>query len=398
MELSKRLARVQPSATLSINAKAQQLRREGVRVVNFAVGEPDFDTPAHVKQAAVQALHFDRTRYTPVSGIPELKQAVCDWIRDFYGLNYSPSSVLVSCGGKHAIYNVLQAILNPGDEVIIPAPYWVSYPEMVALCDGVPVIVDCDFEKDYKLTPALLENAITDKTRLVILNSPSNPTGCYYDRDELVELVAVLNKHPHVTVLSDDIYSHILFNNRKWVNVAMVDETMLPRTVIIQAVSKTYAMTGWRIGFAVGPEEIISAASTVQSQSTSNPCSIAQWAAIAALRGDQTCVARMAEEFENRCQYLVERLRQIPGVKCVEPQGAFYAFPDVSAFYGKKYDGIVVRNSVEMAEYLIDKANVAVVPGSAFGNDRCIRLSFALSWNELEEGLNRIDTALKALR
>lgn len=398
MELSRKLGKIQPSATLSISAKAQRLKQMGVRVINFAVGEPDFDTPHHIKQAAIQALNRDCTRYTPVNGITELRQAVCDWIAKLYGLTYSTSSVLVSCGGKQAIFNVLQAVLNPGDEVIIPSPCWVSYPDMVSLCDGVPVIVPCDYEHEYKLTANVLENAITEKSRVLILNSPSNPSGVYYARDELSEITHVLRNYPNIVVLSDDIYSHILFGGRKWVNIAMVDESLVERTVIVQAVSKTYAMTGWRIGFAIGPRDIISAALAIQSQSTSNPCSIAQWASVAALMGDQSCVRKMVEEFEHRAKYIVKRLKEIPGVRCLDPQGAFYVFPDVSAFYGMCCEGRRINSSIEMAEYLMDKANIAVVPGDAFGNDNCIRLSFALSQREIGRGLDRLRNALEALR
>ncbi len=398
MRFADRVLNIKPSATLSINAKAQKLRQMGVKVINFAVGEPDFDTPYHIKQAAVDALKKGFTRYTPASGIVELKEAVCEWIKKYYNLHYLNHNVLVSCGGKHAIFNVMQAILNPGDEVIIPSPYWVSYPDMVIMSGGVPVIVPCPIENGYKLTPGILKDAIGEKTRILILNSPSNPTGVHYSRRELEGIIEVIKVKHDLIIISDDIYSRILFGNNEWANIVMVDTEMADRTVIIQAVSKTYAMTGWRIGFAIGNEELISMASKVQSQSTSNPCSIAQWAAVEALRGDQSCVDEMTEKFEERANYVVQKLRSIDGIKLVEPQGAFYAFPDLSEYYGKKHGSKQINNSTDMADYLMEHAHIAVVPGIAFGEDRCVRFSFALSERELEEGLNRFEEALKNLR
>ncbi len=401
MKLSKRVMDIRPSATLSINAKAQELKKKGIKIISFAVGEPDFETPTNAKQMATQAILRNQTRYTPVAGIEELKEAVCAWISRHYGLRYDSTNVLVSCGGKHALYNVLQAIIDPGDEVIIPSPYWVSYPDMVLLCGGVPVMVPCSSAQGYKISPEALEGAITSKTRAIILNSPSNPTGVHYRREELRELAQVLSRYEDIVVISDDIYSSILFNGEEWVNIAMVDPSMRERTVIIHGVSKTYAMTGWRIGYAVGERVLINAASKIQSQSTSNPCAIAQWAALAALRGDDTEEREMARSFERRCRYVVARLRSIEGVSCVEPQGAFYVFPDVSSFYGRntgKDDGKSIVDSVSLAEYLMDAAHIAVVPGVAFGNDRCVRLSYALSDQDLGEGLSRLETALRALR
>lgn len=397
MKLARRISEVRPSATLSINAKAQELRKKGIKVVSFAVGEPDFPTPVHVKQMAIQAVIRNQTRYTPASGIQELKEAVCRWIERDYKVTYNPSNILISCGGKHALYNVFQAILDPGDEVLIPAPYWVSYPDIVVLAGGVPSIVATNFEDNYKLTPQLLRSAISKNTKAIIINSPSNPTGAYYQKSELKEIAKVLKDYPDVWIISDDIYSHILFNGAEWANIVMVEPSFKDRTVIIHGVSKSYAMTGWRIGFAIGPEELVKAASKIQSQSTSNPCSIAQWASLAALLGDQSEVKRMAKSFASRCAYISERLRSIPGIRFVEPQGAFYIFPDVSAFYGKSYKSRVINDSLGMADYLMDEAHIAVVPGIAFGDDRCIRLSYALSLKDLEEGCNRLSHALNAL-
>ncbi|MEJ5299366.1 MAG: pyridoxal phosphate-dependent aminotransferase [Thermodesulforhabdaceae bacterium] len=398
MKLAKRVSEIRPSATLSINAKAQELRKKGIKVISFAVGEPDFNTPLNVKQMAIQAVVRNQSRYTPASGMEALKEAVCLWVENNYGLRYSPSNVLISCGGKHALYNVFQAILDPGDEVLIPAPYWVSYPDMVVLAGGVPSIAYTSFDDKYKITPELLRKSITEKTKALIINSPSNPTGVHYSEDELRALAKVLLDYPDLWIISDDIYSHILFNGNKWTNIVMVEPSLKERTVIIHGVSKTYAMTGWRIGFAIGSKELIKAASNIQSQSTSNPCSIAQWASLAALLGDQSDVKVMVKSFESRCGYVMERLKAISGVRFVEPQGAFYIFPDVSAFYGRSFEDGKIKDSASMANYLMDKAHIAVVPGIEFGDDRCIRLSYALSMKDLEEGCNRLKTALEALR
>lgn len=398
MKLAKRISEVRPSATLSINAKAQDLRKKGVKVISFAVGEPDFYTPGHVKQMAIQAIMRNQTRYTPASGMQELKEAVCQWVQKYYGLEYKPSNVLISCGGKHALYNVFQAILDPGDEVLIPAPYWVSYPDMVVLAGGTSSIVQTSFDEGYKLTPELLKQSITSRTKAIIINSPSNPTGVYYRKDELRKIADVLMGYPDLWIISDDIYSHILFNSAEWANIVVAEPALKDRTVIIHGVSKTYAMTGWRIGFAIGSDEIIKAMSKLQSQSTSNPCSIAQWASLAALIGDQSDVKLMAKSFESRCAYVMDRLRAIPGIRFIEPQGAFYIFPDVSAFYGKNYGTRTIKDSLSMADYLMEEAHIAVVPGVEFGNDRCIRLSYALSMKDLEEGCNRLEAALRSLK
>ncbi len=397
MELSRRVSSISSSATLTINAKAQELKKRGVKVISFAVGEPDFETPEHIKQMAIQAVLRNQNRYTPVGGILELREAVCSWVKANYGLDYKPEEVMVSCGGKQAIYNVLQAIINPGDEVIIPSPYWVSYPDMVILAGGVPKFLECPAEDSYKLKPEALEKAITPETKAIIINSPSNPTGVHYKRDELKEIAEVLKKNSHLFIISDDIYSSILFSGNEWINVVMVEEELRDRTIIIHGVSKTYAMTGWRIGYAIAHRDIIKAATKIQSQSTSNPCSIAQWASVAALTGDQSMVRGMVESFQRRCKYVMERLNNIEGIKFVEPQGAFYIFPDVSSFYGKRYGSYFVRDSLSMCEYLMDEAHVAAVPGSAFGDDKSIRLSYAISVRDLEEGLDRIERALKNL-
>lgn len=394
MKLAQRVGRIQPSATLTINAKAKALKEQGVHVVNFGVGEPDFDTPLHIREAAVKAIHEGHTRYTAVGGINELKDAVCKVIQDDYGLAYGRENVLVSCGGKHALYNLFQAVLDAGDEVIIPSPYWVSYPDMVALADATPVFVACSEGHGFKLWPDELEKAITPKTRMIILNSPSNPTGVHYSRDELLGLARVLRRHDDIMIVSDDIYYRILFRGHEWLNLAMLDDQLRARTFIVNGVSKTYCMTGWRIGYVIGDAQAIKAATKIQSQSTSNPSSIAQWAGVAALMDDQKEVAEMVGAFEGRCRYVLDRLSGISGVTCPPPAGAFYVFPNFSAYYGKKAGDRVIANSLDLADYLMEVAHVAVVPGSAFGEDRCIRLSYALSLEDLKEGFDRISEAV----
>ncbi|GLI33995.1 pyridoxal phosphate-dependent aminotransferase [Desulforhabdus amnigena] len=397
MKLAQRVARIQPSATLAINAKARRLKKQGVHIVNFGVGEPDFDTPLHIQEAAINAIKDGQTRYTPVSGIDELKDAICYVIRNDYGLSYARENVLVSCGGKHAIYNLLQALLDPGDEVIIPSPYWVSYPEMVSLIGGKPVTVPCAEEYGFKLHPDALESAITPRTRLLIINSPSNPTGVHYSRSELAGLAEVLLKHEDVAVITDDIYYRILFDGHEWCNLAMVSEALRDRTFIINGVSKTYCMTGWRIGYVVGNADVIRAATKIQSQSTSNPTSISQWASVAAMRGDQSVVQEMVKVFEQRCRYVLECLSKLPGVTCPTPAGAFYVFPNFSHYYEKKVGDRSIKNSLDLADYLMEIAHVAVVPGSAFGEDHCLRLSYALSMEDLQEGFARVARALENL-
>jgi aspartate aminotransferase len=382
---------------LTINAKAKALKQSGVHIINFGVGEPDFDTPLYIQEAAIQAMRAGQTRYTAVGGIDELKDAVCQVIREDYGLSYGRENVLISCGGKHALYNLFQAVLESGDEVIIPSPYWVSYPDMVQLTGATPVTVACSEAHEFKLLPDELERAITPRTRMFILNSPSNPTGAHYTRAELTALAEVLLKHENVVIVFDDIYYRILFNGQEWVNIAMLNEKLRERTFIANAVSKTYCMTGWRIGYLVGDPEVIRAATKIQGQSTSNPSSIGQWASLAALTGDQTEVRKMAKVFEDRCHYVLSRIAELPGVTCPTPAGAFYVFPNFSSYYGKNVGDLTITNSLDLADYLMEKAHVAVVPGSAFGEDRCIRLSYALSMEDLKEGFDRIAKAMKAL-
>ena len=398
MRLSQRISRIKPSATLSVDAKAKALKRSGVNIINFGVGEPDFETPDHIRDAAVASIRNGQTRYTAVGGIDELKDAICRNIKNDYGITYGRENVMVSCGGKHALYNLFQALLDPGDEVIIPSPYWVSYPDMVRLADARPVIVSCPEKDDFKLKPEVLEKAITPKTRLLILNSPSNPTGKYYNGEDLMGLADVLLRHENVLIVSDDIYYRILFNGHKWANIAMVEEKLRERTFIVNGVSKSYAMTGWRIGYLVGDADAIKATTMVQSQSTSNPSSIAQWASVEALAGDQDNVREMARVFEQRRHRIMERVLDIPGVTCPGPDGAFYVFPNFSAYFGKKAGNRTITGSLDLTDYLMEQAHVAVVPGEAFGEDHCLRFSYALSMEEIERGFDAVKAALQALK
>ncbi len=397
MRLAERVTRIQPSATLAINAKAKALKAKGSHIVNFGVGEPDFGTPEHIQEAAIRAMRDGHTRYTAVGGIDELKDAVREVIQDDYGLSYEREEVLVSCGGKHALYNLFQALLDPGDEVIIPSPFWVSYPDMVVLTGAKPVIVPCPEEAGFKLRPEDLQAGITERTRLLILNSPSNPTGAHYSSAELAALAEVLMPRENVLIVSDDIYYRILFNGQQWANIAMVEPRLRPRTFIVNGVSKTYCMTGWRIGYLLGDAAAIKAATKIQSQSTSNPTSIAQYASVAALREHTGTVREMVKVFQERCGYVMGRLAELPGVTCPRPAGAFYVFPNFSHYYGRKARDRPIRSSLDLADYLMESAHVAVVPGGAFGEDRCLRFSYALSMDDLKEGFDRVARALEAL-
>lgn len=392
-----RMSLVKPSVTLAINAKANELKAQGVAIIGFGSGEPDFGTPAHIQLAAIDAMRAGHTRYTPASGIPALKEAICDSIKKDYGLDYANENVTVSCGGKHALYNLFMALLDEGDEVIIPAPYWVSYPDMTLLAGGKPVIVPCPDTDNFMLKPDTLEAAITERTKILILNTPSNPTGVHYGRDDLKALAEVLLKHPQVIIISDDVYFKILFDGAEWANLSMVEPQLKERTIITNAVSKTYCMTGWRIGWIAAEKEIVAAANKLQSQSTSNPNSIAQYAAIAALTGDQEPLTKMVASFDERRRYVLDRLEAIPGVNCPRPNGAFYVFPNLSAYHGKSFKGQQINGSVDLCAYLMEEAHLAAVPGEAFGDDKCVRFSYVISPEDLEEGFNRLANALGAL-
>ena len=392
MKLSDRVKRIKPSPTLAITARAAQLRAEGKDIIGFGAGEPDFDTPKPVKQAAIKAINDGFTKYTAVAGTAELKQAVINKFSRDNGFDYKPNQILVSVGGKQSFYNLAQALLSEGDEVIIPAPYWVSYPDMVLLADATPVIVACEIEQGFKMTAAQLEAAITPNTRLVVLNSPSNPTGAMYSRDELAALGEVLLKHPQIIVASDDIYEHILLGDKPFCNILMACPQLVDQAIILNGVSKAYSMTGWRIGYAGGPEPLITAMKDIQSQSTSNPTSISQVAAQAALEGDQDFIETMNVSFRERHKFVVDSLNALPGVECLPSDGAFYAFPKMDAAIAAM-EGI--DDDVAFGEYLINEAGVALIPGSAFGAPGYMRLSFATSMDKLKQGMERITTALK---
>lgn len=386
------MARVQPSATGAVLARATELRAEGRDIISLGAGEPDFDTPEAIRQAAVEAIATGATRYTPVDGTAELKTAVCNKFRRENGLEFEVSQVIVTSGAKQALFNLCLALLGPGDEAIVPAPYWVSYPHMVRIAGAEPVIIDAGLEQDFKITPAQLEAALSANTRLLILNSPSNPTGACYTRAELATFGEVLEQWPNVVVAADDIYEHIHWAEEPFVSFAAACSSLAGRTVTTNGVSKAYAMTGWRIGYAAGPEELISVMRTVQSQSTSNPCSISQQAALAALEGDQTPVAEMAAAYRSRHDLVVEALNRLPGVECRPGEGTFYAFPKVTGVL----KSLGLTDDLALTELLLEKANVAVVPGSAFGAPGYIRLSFASSEATLTEALKRIEQVLLA--
>ena len=390
-KLSTRVQAVKPSPTLAVTARAAEMRAAGKDVIGLGAGEPDFDTPDHIKAAAIKAINDGFTKYTPVDGTASLKQAVIDKFKRDNQLDYTPEQILVSCGGKQSFYNLAQALLDPGDEVIIPAPYWVSYPDMVLLAEATPVIVQARAEQKFKITAEQLSAAITDKTRLVVINSPSNPTGMAYSTDELAALGEVLKQHPDIIIATDDMYEHIRWSNEAFVNILNACPELYDRTLVLNGVSKAYSMTGWRIGYAGGPADIIKSMKKIQSQSTSNPTSISQVAAQAALEGDQSCIAEMMVFFKQRHDYVVERLNKMPGIECLPTDGTFYCFPDVSGAI-ESIDGI--SSDVELAEYLIESAGVAIVPGSAFGLDAHARLSIATSMENLEKALDRIEAVL----
>lgn len=383
--LAERLLQVKPSPTLAVGAKATQLQAQGFDVINLGTGEPDFDTPEPIKQAAIAALEAGYTKYTPVDGIPELKQAVRDKFKRDNGLDYALNQILVSVGGKQSFYNLCQAMINDGDEVIIPAPYWVSYPDIVLLAGGRPVILPTTSTARYKITPGQLADAITPKTKLFIINSPSNPSGIAYHFDELKALGEVLRQHPQVMIATDDMYEHILWS-QPFVNILDACPDLFERTIVLNGVSKAYAMTGWRIGYAGGPAPLINAMKTIQSQSTSNPCSIAQYAAVAALNGGDKTIKAMVAEFQQRHNFLVQKLIEIPGIEVIPADGTFYLFPNVQALIQQRG----FANDLEFSSALLDEAGIALVPGSAFGNEGCIRFSFATSMDILEKAMDKL--------
>jgi aspartate aminotransferase len=391
IKLSNRVKAVKPSPTLAITARAAQMRAAGKDIIGLGAGEPDFDTPEHIKAAAVKALADGFTKYTAVDGIPSLKKAIIAKFKNDNGLDYQLNQILVSCGGKQSSYNLTQAMINPGDEVIIPAPFWVSYPDMVLLADGVPVIIETTQEQHFKISPTQLRAAITDKTRLIFINSPSNPSGVAYTLAELTALGDVLKDYPDIIIATDDMYEHILWKQGTFVNILNAHPEFYDRTVVMNGVSKAYSMTGWRIGYAAGPADLIEAMCTIQSQSTSNPTSISQVAAEAALTGDQSFIDRMCTEFKQRHDYVVAELNSIDGVECIETDGTFYVFPNVEKLIARLDN---IKNDLDFSEYLIEHAGVALVPGSAFGCPGHIRISIATSMKNLQGALERIKKAI----
>jgi len=395
--ISKRAKAIKPSPTLAMAAKAKAMKAQGIDVVDFGVGEPDFDTPENVKQAGIKAIQSGFTKYTPAGGTDELKDAVVEKLKKDNGLVYERSQILISCGAKHSLYNIAEAIFDPGDEVIIPSPYWVSYPDQVILNDATPVIVETTEQEGFRISAAKLEKAITSKTKAIVLNSPSNPTGLAYDRKTLEEIAAVAVKHK-IYVISDEIYEKLVYDGFTHISIASLNPEIKELTIVVNGVSKSHAMTGWRIGFAAGPKDVITAMANIQSQSTSNPASISQKAALEALRGPQDFLPVMNAEFDKRRKYMVERLNKMQGVSCMLPVGAFYAFPNVSKLYGKTAGGKTVKNSADLSAYLLESAKVALVSGDSFGADAYIRLSYATSMEIIKKGMDRIEEAVNALQ
>jgi len=392
LDLSQNALQITPSMTLEITAKAKQLKAQGVDVIDFGVGEPDFDTSDYIKEAAIDAIKKGYTKYTPSSGISELKKAVCNKLLKDNSLKYQPEQIVISNGAKHSIYNALCAILNPGDEVIIPVPYWLSYPEMVRLAYGKPVFVKTKAENDFKITAEELKNAITSKTKALILNTPNNPTGSVYTKEELEELAKIIEE-ANIFVISDEIYEKLIYEGSH-ISIASLNEKIKELTILVNGMSKTYAMTGWRIGYTASSLKLAKVMSNIQSHTTSNPNSIAQYASVAALSGDETVIKRMAEEFNKRRVYMVERLNKIKGLKSNNPQGAFYVMVNIDEYIGKEIKGKIIRGSIDFANALIEGANVAVVPALPFGMDNYIRISYATSIENIEKGLNRIEEFL----
>ncbi|HEY3309803.1 MAG TPA: pyridoxal phosphate-dependent aminotransferase [Desulfuromonadaceae bacterium] len=397
MKLADRVNKIQPSPTLAIDAKAKALKAQGVDIIGFGAGEPDFDTPSNIREAGKKAIDAGFTRYMPVGGADDLKDAIIAKMKRDHDLEYTRDEISVACGAKHTLYNISQALIQEGDEVIIPAPYWVSYPDQVVLAGGTPVFIETDEKTLFKIKPDQLEKAITSKTKALILNSPCNPTGTSYSEDELKAIGQVCLKH-NFLIISDDIYERLIYDGLKFANIVQVVPELKPRTVVVNGVSKTYAMTGWRIGYACGPKELMGAMTKMQSQSTSNATSIAQKASVEALNGPQEAVSAMCVEFEKRRSYIVERLNSMPGVSCFKSTGAFYVFPNFSTCYGKKTpNGKLIQNSTDFAAYLLEDAMVALVPGVAFGADKYARLSYAISMENIKKGMDRIEEAIKNL-
>ena len=396
MKLSKLAKNLKPSATLAITAKAKDLKSKGIDIIGFGAGEPDFDTPNNIKSAAKDSIDSGFTKYTAASGIIELKEAIRERISIDYGLSYENKEILVGSGAKHVLYNLFNVLIDEGDEVLIPAPYWVSYPEQVKISGGSPIILHTNQEDGFKITKKQIESRCNENTKILVLNYPSNPTGSTYNYDELSQ-IAEICKEKNLIVISDEIYDKIIYSNEKHISFPQLSEDAKNRTILVNGVSKTYSMTGWRIGYAAGNSEVISAMNNLSGQSTSNPTSISQKAAIEAFSGNQSKVEEMLGEFEVRKEYISSFLNEIEGVECFVPKGAFYVFPDISYYFGKSFKGKEIRNSIEFTDFLLDHAKVAVVPGIEFGSDKHIRISYATSMNDIKEGTKRIKESLQDL-
>lgn len=391
MKVSQRAKKVAPSATLAVTNRAKELKAQGIDVVGFGAGEPDFDTPDYIKDAAIKALKEGKTKYTPASGIPELKAAIAKKLQTENGLNYTPEQVVVNIGGKHSVYEAMQAVLDPGDELLLPAPYWVTYPEAAGLAGATVKVLETDKANSYKVTPEQLKKAITPKTAMLILNSPSNPGGFTYTPDELRALAKVL-EGTDVCVMSDEIYEKLIYGDTKFISFAAVSADAFNRTLTLNGLSKAYSMTGWRLGYTAGPLDVIKAMARLQDHMTSNPVTFAQYAAIAAMGPESAgAIEKMRVEFEKRGRYMADRLRAMKGVECTEPTGAFYCFPDVSSHYGRTIGGLKITGSMDFSKALLEQANVAVVPGLPFGCDKNVRLSFATSMQQITKGLDRME-------
>jgi len=396
MKVSKRAQAVPPSATMAVSSRARELKAQGLDVISFGAGEPDFDTPDYIKDAAIEALKAGRTKYTAAAGITELRTAIAAKLQSENGLKYTPDQVIINIGAKHSVYEAMQAVLDPGDEVILPTPYWVTYPEAAKLAGATPKIVQTDRANSYKITPQQLKDAITEKTAMLLINSPNNPGGFTYTPEELASLAKVL-EGTNVCVLSDEIYEKLIYGNTRFISFASLSDDAYNRTLTINGFSKAFAMTGWRLGYTAGPLEVIKAITRLQSHMTQNPVTFAQYAVIAALNdaGSAAAVEKMRTEFERRGKYMAQRLNSIDGVVCPEPTGAFYCFPDVSSHYGRTINGAKIRTSMDFAKALLEQANVALVPGLPFGCDGNVRLSFACSFEQITKGLDRMEKWLK---
>lgn len=397
--IAKRISKLKPSPTLAVTQKAGELKASGVDIIGLGAGEPDFDTPHNIKEYAKKAIDDGKTKYTAVGGIPELKEAIIKKLKRDSALDFDANNIIVGTGGKQVLFNAILGSVNPGEEVIIPSPYWVSYPDMVLFADGVPVVVKCDDQSNFKMTPSQLENVITDKTKWLILNSPSNPTGNCYSRDELKALADVLMKHPHVNVMSDDIYEYIVYDGFEFYNIRTVEPALGDRVLIVNGVSKAYSMTGWRIGYAAGSKDLVKAMAKLQSQSTSNPCSISQYAAVEALNGPQDYIEKNNLIFKRRRDLALSLLNKIDGIKCLVPEGAFYLYPNCSALVGRVTpSGKKLENCTDIASFFLEEAEVAVVPGIAFGLENYVRISYATSDELLQKACERIQKACAKLK